>query len=132
MRSLYKVLTSFMLLGMVLPLLGQKNLEKWVDKCEKMKEVDITVIKKRDPDSGKWEKDLVTIRFKGNEALYDEMVQASMKDEEDAYDVIKTRKEGKNIPQIYSFKKGNLKTKYLFNRSEAGVVMVTVVKEEFD
>lgn len=132
MKSLYKMLISFMLLGMAVPMLGQKNLEKWVDKCEKMKSVDITVIKKRNPDTGKWEKDLMTIRFSNNEELYDELVDACAKDEEGAYDVIKTRKDGRNIPQIYSFKTGKLKTKYLFNRSAAGSVMVTVIKEDFD
>lgn len=118
MKNLYRMLISILLIFVVIPMLGQTNLENWVAKCEKIESVDITVIRKKDPDTGKLIRDLKTISFKNNESLYKELIEACKKDEDKAYQVIQDRKGGKGMPRIYQFRVGEMTHQYIFSISE--------------
>ena len=130
MKKFHKVLISSVLILITTPIAAQVNLQQWVKKCEKIESVDITEIKKRNPDTGKMEKDLTTISFKDNKSLCDELISACKKDEEKAYEVINNKKNGRSIPQIYRFRVGNTDHQYLFSYSDNGLVTVTIIVRE--
>lgn len=130
MKTLYKVLISLVLLTLAVPMVAQTNLERWVKKCEGIESVDITVIRRKNPKTGKVMKDMVTLSFRDNDALYKELLDACRKDEEAAYDVIKERKNGEDVPQIYRFRNGEIDIQYIFSKSKNNNVGVTIIKRD--
>lgn len=135
MRNLYKILISTTLVLFAIPMVGQTNLDNWAKKCENMEAAKITVIKQKNPDTGKLIQDLMTISFDaGNQALYDELTEACKKDVDKAYQVIEERKQGKVIPEIYSFRNGNIDIQYMFSFPKEGShkkdIDVTIIKKE--
>lgn len=127
-----KIIAGVVLLFLSVPIFSQTNLNKWAAKCEQIESVDITVIKKKDPQTGKLTQNLMTISFKNNDKLYQELIDACKKDEDKAYDIIKKRKGGKDIPQIYKFREKDMDVQYIFNISKNGSVSVTIVKRDKD
>lgn len=107
--------TLFLFIGIgTTQLYGQKNLENWVKKCEKKESIDMTMIVNKDPKSKKETKKMIQIKFKNDESLRKDLVEAFNKDKGNAYKVSMERSGGVTRPGLCSFNMEDYEIRYTF------------------
>ncbi len=102
---------------------AQENIEAVIRKCESMESVNMTVVRNRDPKTKKLQQTITSISIKNNPALVNELVAALKKDEPNATQAIDRKKNGKIVPQYYSF--GSIS--YSFSLKEDGNASISVI-----
>lgn len=111
---------------------AQENLNRWVEKCEKDPAIDITVIDYRDNDTKAVEGKTVKITFPQDSPLLKSLTEAFDKDKGNAYMAASKRMNGRTVPDLCRFNKGNTETRFscdykTINYGEDKVVEVTVI-----
>lgn len=108
---------SLILASFLSPLFAQNSLEAWIKKCETTKDVDVTVISRKDPTTKKDEMKTVKVTFKENQALLSSLKEAFSQDKKDAYQVSEKKVNGEITPDFCRFFNAASKTetKFMFN-----------------
>lgn len=112
---------------------AQANLQKWVDETQRVEDVDVTVISKRDPNTKKLKNSMISISFKDKPDLVSKIYEAARKDRDNASSVTENKQKGRMVPSIYEFTNPEneyIITKYIFTISKDG--KVNVVVREYD
>lgn len=108
--------------GLLTNLSAQENLKKWIAKCEKDPTIDITVIEKKNPETGKRQSETTVLSFpdKMSPELMKELQEAFDKDKDKAYRVSQKRVGGVNRPDYCRFAdlKNKIETRFLFEFSK--------------
>lgn len=93
---------------------GQKNLENWVKKCENNESIDMTMISNKNPKTKKETKKVIQIKFKNNESLQKELINAFNRDKDNATRVSMERSNGMTRPGLCDFNMGDYEIRYVF------------------
>lgn len=121
------LLMLFICIGMgTTGLYGQQNLENWVKKCEKNESIDMTYISSKDPKTKKETRKSIQIKFKDNDSLRKELVDAFNKDKDKAFKVSMQRTNGVTGPGFCHFKVGNNQIRYTFEYNKRKETIVNV------
>ncbi|MDU1903803.1 MAG: DUF5024 domain-containing protein [Dysgonomonas sp.] len=89
--------------GLSSDVFAQENLKAFVVKCESNESVKMTVVRQRNPNTKKVTQVITSISIKSNPTLVNELLAAFKKDEENTTQSIETKKNGKIVPEYYSF-----------------------------
>jgi predicted enzyme related to lactoylglutathione lyase len=120
---------SILLIGLLLAgslmtdLLAQTHLQTLVKKCESMENVDMDIIRQRDPQTKEFYNSVVTVRIKDNAALMQEFLDAFKADENEAVNIVERKQNGKIVPSLYRFDK----VSYTLSRRDDANGAVTVL-----
>jgi site-specific DNA-adenine methylase len=91
----------FIVSSFSMKLSAQENLNALVKKCETMESVFINVVRTKNPQTKKIEKEIISINICKNPTLINEFVAAFKKDEEKATKVIESKNGGRTISLLY-------------------------------
>ena len=107
-------------------LFAQESLKALVQKCENMENVNINVVRKRNTETRKLERQITTVSFGDNQALVNEFIAAFDKEKEKADQEIENRSGGKITNIFYRF--GDVS--YSFSQGDDGSASITVIEKE--
>jgi uncharacterized protein (DUF3084 family) len=86
MKTRNLIVTGFLLIagGLSMSVSAQETIKALVEKCKTMENMDVNVLRSKNKETKKVEKEVVSIRFKNNETLLKEFVAAFNKDKDAA------------------------------------------------
>ncbi|MDR2042431.1 MAG: DUF5024 domain-containing protein [Tannerella sp.] len=115
--------------GAWMGLAAQETIDALVKKCESLNDVNVSIMRNRDPETKEITKSIVTIVIpaQSNQALIDGFVAAFQKEKENAEQEIENRKDGKMVNLFYRFKK---KTYSLTIDHDEKNVVVSIIENE--
>jgi len=123
-----KIIFSFLFFlligGIYNDAMAQKNIAAVVSKCESIESVKMTIVRNKNKEK-KTTQIITSIDIQDNPALVNEFLEAFRKDEPDAKQSIDTKKNGKIIPEFYSFDD----VSYSFSMSDNGEASITVIEK---
>ncbi|MDF9828745.1 DUF5024 domain-containing protein [Parabacteroides sp. PF5-6] len=124
MRTKHVVLAVLFLMtgSLIGELQAQENIKAVMNKCITMDNVDVNRIRSKD-------RTIITVTFKNNDALMNEISEACRKDEPQAEHISESKKNGKMVPNFYRFDKGSFSIKV---NEEDNSVSATFVEEKGD
>jgi len=122
-KNLFIIILLLIVGGISMEISAQANLEAVVKKCESLESVNMTIVKNRNPNTKKMSNVITSISIKSDPALVNEFLEAFKKDEPNATQVIDSKKNGKIIPEYYSF--GEIS--YSFSMKENGNASVSII-----
>ncbi|MCD7978235.1 MAG: DUF5024 domain-containing protein [Tannerellaceae bacterium] len=107
---------------------AQNALKAFVQKCENMDGVTVSVVQRKNETTRELEQNLVTVSFRENPALTEEIKKAFEADKKDAIRVIEEKEKGvlKNV--FYTFIEGNNEISYSYDISSGGNVSMSVIE----
>lgn len=132
MKMKRMILPAFLL--MISMFLGrseaQNTLKALVQKCENMDSVTVSVVQRKNETTRELEQNMVTITFRNNRALEQEIKKAFETDKKDAIQVIEEKEKGvlKNV--FYTFSEGNREISYSYDMNKTGKGSLTVIERQ--
>ncbi len=106
------VCTLLMIVSLCTGAMAQKNIDRIIEKMDKRRDVQITSVQKRDPETRKVVRLTKTLRI-SDPVLADELREAFEKDEKDALTIIKET--GNNVSYTLKFQDKREKRTYILN-----------------
>ena len=104
-------------------LAAQENLDALVKKCETMESVDTNIMRTRNSETKKIERETINIKFCKNPALLNEFVTAFKKDAEKAVRANENRKGGRVISLYYQFEN----VRYTLSQKDEECISISVI-----
>ena len=103
-KNVLTIAVLLIIAGVNSGLMAQTALRALVKKCESAENVEMSIVRRKDQETLKVKRSVVTIKIMSNKALVDEFIAAFEKDEPSAYEAIYSKKDGKMMPQHFKFK----------------------------
>lgn len=105
-------------------LMAQETLKALFKKCETLDNVDMNIVRQRNPETKAVSQVITSVTIKDNPTLVKEFEEAFRKDEPNATQVIENKKNGKLRPSFYQFGR----VSFSYSESSSGKVSITMIE----
>jgi uncharacterized protein (DUF169 family) len=124
MKAKKIIITGFFLIagGFSMSASAQETIKALIEKCKTMENMEVSVVRNKNRETKKLEKEVVMVKFKNNEALVKEFIAAFNQDKDAADEIIERSKDGSKDIR-YSFDNNVFCSFSQNTKGEASVLM---------